>query len=87
MSRERFRSDHRWAPGRMSAYLDEELDANRRARMERHVRECVQCRRLLASLRLLLEALRRLPAPLGGPDSIQLAESVRLRLRESPPHD
>ena len=84
MSRERFRRDHRWAPGRMSAYLDGELDANRRLRMERHVRECAECSRLLAGLRLLLEALHRIPAPGGGPDAVQLAGSVRVRLRDPP---
>jgi anti-sigma factor RsiW len=84
-SLERFRRDHRWAPGRMSAYLDGELDANRRDRMDRHVSECARCRRLLAGLRLVLDALHRLPAPEGGSDAAQLASSVLARLREPPP--
>jgi anti-sigma factor RsiW len=68
----------------MSAYLDGELTASGRARMERHVSECVRCRRLLAGLRQVLEGLHRLPAPRGGSDPLELATSVRLRLREPP---
>ncbi len=68
----------------MSAYLDGELDANRRDRMDRHVSECARCRRLLAGLRLVLDALHRLPAAEGGPDAVQLASSVLVRLKEPP---
>jgi anti-sigma factor RsiW len=76
----RFRLDHRWAPGRMSAYLDAELGQSGRARMDRHTAECPQCRRLIASLRRMLSALHRLPAPAGGADGLDIASSVRLRL-------
>jgi len=83
LTRERFRRDHRWAPGRMSAYLDGELTPERHRRMEHHLDECVECRRLLAGLRLVLEALHRLPAP-SGPNALAFATSIRLRLREPP---
>jgi anti-sigma factor RsiW len=79
----RFERDHRWAPGRMSAYLDDELGPRARRRLEQHAGECVQCRRMLAGLRRTLGALQRLPAPAGG-DAEQIAASVRLRLREPP---
>jgi anti-sigma factor RsiW len=81
----RFGRDHRWAPRRMSAYLDGELALRRRARMERHAGDCPECRWLLASLRQTLGALHRLPTPEGGADPVQLAASVRLRLSEPPP--
>ncbi len=68
----------------MSAYLDGELAAAGRRRLEHHVSQCRQCRRLLAGLRRLLDALHRLPAPSGGADALQIAASVRARLSEPP---
>jgi anti-sigma factor RsiW len=83
--RVRFVLDHRWAPGRMSDYLDGELASSRRTRMQRHVKECPECRQLLAILGRLLDAMHRLPPPVGSADATQIAASVRLRLREPPP--
>ena len=85
LHRARFRRDHRWAPTQMSPYLDGELGVTRRSRMERHVRECAECRALLAALRRMLSALRRLPPPAGGADAIEIAASVRVRLDAPPP--
>jgi anti-sigma factor RsiW len=84
MSQLRFGRDHRWAPRRMSAYLDGELAVMPRSRMERHARECPECRRLLAGLRQTMAALHRLASPDGGADPVQVAASVRLRLGEPP---
>jgi anti-sigma factor RsiW len=81
LGRLRFASDHRWAPGRMSAFLDQDLTARQRSRMERHVSKCSRCRRLLAGLRLVVAALHRLPAPPDG-DATRIAASVRVRLSE-----
>ena len=80
--RARFERDHRWAPEHMSEYLDEELGASERGRMERHLGECQACRRVLAGLRAVVDGLRRLPTPSGGADAIQIATSVRGRLDE-----
>ena len=80
--RVRFVVDHRWAPGRMSDYLDGELASSRRTRMQRHVKECPECRQLLAILRRLLDELHRLPPPVSSVGAPQIAASVRLRLRE-----
>jgi anti-sigma factor RsiW len=79
---QRFRRDHRWAPRRMSDYLDGELATAGLARMERHLGECAECRRLLAGLRQTLEGLHRLSAPSVGIDALQIAASVRARLSE-----
>jgi anti-sigma factor RsiW len=84
LDRVRFRRDHRWAPDRMSDYLDGELVVGGLGRMDRHVGECAECRRLLAGLRRTLEALRGLPSPSGGPAAVQIAASVRARLSEAP---
>jgi anti-sigma factor RsiW len=84
LHRVRFRRDHRWVPGRMSAYLDGELAAGRRTRMQRHAGECAECRRLLTGLSQTLDALHRLN-PLGGAaDAVRIAASVRLRLGDPP---
>lgn len=80
--REPFRQDHRWAPGRMSDYLDRELAPAGRTRMEHHLGECAECRRLLAGLRRTVDALHRLSAPSPGVDAPHIAASVRTRLSE-----
>jgi anti-sigma factor RsiW len=76
----RFWRDHRWAPHRMSAYLDGELRVAGRARMERHVGACHECRTTVAALTLVIDALHRLPAPQGGGGATQIAAAVRARL-------
>jgi anti-sigma factor RsiW len=83
LNREGFRRDHRWAPRRMSDYLDGELAPAGRTRMERHLGECPECRRLLAGLRRTLDGLHRLSAQTTGVDAVQLAASVRARLSDS----
>ncbi len=85
--RARFSWDHRRTPGRMSAYVDGELGSGRRLRLERHVRECEECRRILAGLRETLNALHRMPAPSGDSEPNQIVAAVRLRLREPPARD
>jgi anti-sigma factor RsiW len=75
----RFRLDHRWVPGRMSAYLDGELRPRGRARVERHAGRCPQCRQVLHGLRTLVDLLRAAPAP-REPASRELVAAVRARL-------
>jgi anti-sigma factor RsiW len=83
----RFWRDHRWTPDRMSDYLDGELARNERARVERHVVVCVECRRVIAGLRLVVDALHLLPAPESGRDAIAVAGSVRMALQDPEPSD
>jgi anti-sigma factor RsiW len=80
LDRERFRRDHRWAPSRMSDYVDGELALAGRVRMERHLGECAECRRLLGGLRQTLDGLHRLSAP--SVDPLRIATSVQAHLRE-----
>jgi anti-sigma factor RsiW len=82
VDRMRFRRDHRWAPARMSDYLDAELAPGARARIEHHLGECAECRRLLAGLRRTLDALHRLSPPSGSVAPAGLAASVRAQLGE-----
>ena len=80
--RERFRRDHRWARGRMSDHLDGELAPAGKARMERHLGRCAECRRLLAGLRRTVDVLHRLSAPDDAVEPLRVAAAVRARLGE-----
>ena len=77
--RVRFRRDHGWAPDHMSEYVDGELAPLGRARMERHVRDCPECHRILAGLLSLVDRLGRVGQP-QGVDAVGLATAVRGRL-------
>jgi anti-sigma factor RsiW len=72
---------HRRIPGQMSAYLDGELGARGRTRVERHTGRCRQCRRLLQGLRETV-ALLRARSPAREPAPAQLVSAVRASLRE-----
>jgi anti-sigma factor RsiW len=85
VSRLNFRRDHRWAPDRLSSYLDGQLPAHRRARLERHLAECRECGWLLRGLSQVVDGLHRLPSAASGGDAARIAASVRLRLTEPPP--
>jgi anti-sigma factor RsiW len=84
-ARLRFWRDHRWAPDQMSAHLDGELPAGPRGRMEAHLSECADCRRLFAGLTLVVSALHRLTPSASGLDPAQLAVAVRGRLADGQP--
>jgi anti-sigma factor RsiW len=84
LHRARFRVDHRWTPGHMSAYLDGDLASRARARVERHTSECPECRDVLNGLRRMLGLLRGLPAASTRTRAAGIASSVRRRLHESP---
>jgi anti-sigma factor RsiW len=70
----------------MSDYLDRELDAGERARLERHTSVCPKCRAVLEALRRLTAALARLPITEGAGHGSALAVAVRGRL-DDPPAD
>ena len=69
----------------MSAYLDDELSASSRARMDRHSSECPECRRVLESLGRIVAALGRIRARGGEADPHRIVVAVRARLGEPPP--
>ena len=79
----RFRYDHRWTPGRLSPYLDEDLRSGARRRLERHVAQCPECRGMLRSLERMLLRLGQVPSPTGA-EAPGLAARVRARLDEVP---
>jgi predicted anti-sigma-YlaC factor YlaD len=56
----RHREHCREARAQMSGYLDRELEPGAASAVERHVRWCPSCRRMLANLARTLGGLRRL---------------------------
>lgn len=63
----RFMREHQWASVHASAYLDGELSAGDRDRVEAHAGLCPECRRALRELRWILETLTGLrPMPSEG---------------------
>ena len=73
--------EHRFAQRRMSAYVDDDLSARQRQRVERHADLCPECGPLRRALLRLTAALRDLRRP---PDR-SVAGSVIRRLGESEP--
>jgi anti-sigma factor RsiW len=79
----RFRLDHRWTPRHLSDYMESDLTPAGRRRLEHHVAECDECRRLLAGLRRIVGTLHAVPAPATDADAAAVAASVRARLTDS----
>jgi anti-sigma factor RsiW len=85
LHRVRSARDHRWAPGRLSDYLDGELGPRPLARIERHLAGCPQCLSALRGLERTLHAIRRTGASSPPEETPDIAAAVRRRLREPPP--
>jgi len=56
------KSEHEWVEESLSAYLDGELSAGEKARVEKHLEECHACSEDLATLRQTVVLLKELPA-------------------------
>jgi len=70
----------------MSAYLDSDLSAGARARLEHHAAECPECRLVLAELRYMLVLLHRQTRSEPAADRPAIATAVLRRLHESADH-
>jgi anti-sigma factor RsiW len=69
--------EHRWTHAHLSDYLDDDLSAAERERVEDHVGVCPHCRRVLRTLKRTLQSLMDL-SPDQRPD---VADGVIDRLR------
>lgn len=73
----------------MTDYLDADLDDRTQRRVDRHVRFCPRCRRVLGNLRATIDRLAHLEAPAElEPDDELVARinsSWRNPKRDSPP--
>ncbi len=79
-----FQNEHEYAQENLSAYLDGELDAREKNRVEKHLQECTICQRELAGLRQTVALLRLVPeVPLSRSFLVPLSEGrpqpVRVR--------
>lgn len=72
-----FVRDHRFTRSQASAFLDGDLDADGRRRVERHTHACPPCARLIATLRRTVAALNALSAT-GEPS---VTDGILARLR------
>lgn len=61
MSFLRKKPEHQWVEESLSAYIDGELTARERARVEKHLEECRACTENLATLRQTVTLVRELP--------------------------
>lgn len=59
----RSKREHHWTEAHLSDYLDGDLAAAERSRLESHAGICPDCKRVLATLRRTVEALRALDSP------------------------
>ena len=76
LGRARTNREHRFAQDNLSAYMDGELRPAERARLERHLAGCADCRRDLEALRGTVALLRRAPLK-PVPRSFALPASAR----------
>ena len=56
-------NEHAWVEERLSAYINDQLEARERAQLERHLRDCARCQASLASLRWTISLVKQAPAP------------------------
>lgn len=62
----------------MTDYLDDELAEDERRRIERHVRFCPRCRRVLGNLRATIDRLAALGA--SAPESPEVEDDALARI-------
>jgi anti-sigma factor RsiW len=82
LHRARFRRDHRWTPGHMSAYVEGDLSHRARHRLQRHIQECPECRRILLGLQRMLDRMRAAPRMAAAEETPDITSAVRRRLHE-----
>ncbi len=82
MSFPRNEPEHQWVEESLSAYIDDQLTARERARVEKHLEECQACADQLATLRQTVALVRELPL-LRAPRSFAVRPAA-LRARPSP---
>jgi anti-sigma factor RsiW len=64
----------------MSEYIDGDMDAAGRARIERHAGDCPDCRDLLSSLQTMVATLGSMPGQAGGSVAGVVLAGVQERL-------
>ena len=86
------RADHDWSQSHLSHYLEGDLTARARRRLERHAAECADCSRGIRAMKALLRLLARVDdgketrAPAGAFDRVR-AEAMRPTVKSRPRRD
>jgi anti-sigma factor RsiW len=76
-----FKRDHNWVQPRLSDYVEGQLPARQRRRLERHEGLCPECRRAIRALKKLLQTLPGLRPATGRADVAErTARAVRERI-------
>ena len=58
--------DHQWSQQHLSHYVEGDLRARARRRLERHARDCEECARGIRATRALVRAVHGLGGPAGA---------------------
>lgn len=70
--------DHQWSQEHLSHYVEGELPARARRRLDRHARDCVDCGRGLRAMRAVVHALQGLDGLAGARAPATIFDRVRL---------
>ncbi len=70
--------DHQWSQQHLSHYVEGELPARARRRLDRHARDCVDCGRGLRAMRAVVHALQGLDGLAGARAPATIFDRVRL---------
>jgi anti-sigma factor RsiW len=70
--------DHQWSQQHLSQYVEGELPARARRRLDRHARDCVDCGLGLRAMRAVVHALRGLDGLAGARAPATIFDRVRL---------
>ncbi len=72
-------ADHQWSQQHLSHYVEGDLGASARRRLERHAEDCVDCGRGIRAMRALL----RLVPALAGSEPVRAPAGIFGRVRSA----
>jgi anti-sigma factor RsiW len=75
--------DHPWSQQHLSHYVEGELSARERRRLDRHARDCLECGRGIRAMRALVRGVQGLGLTVGVRAPATIFD--RVRLAGSPP--
>ena len=70
--------DHQWSQQHLSHYVEGELSARARRRLDRHAGDCLDCGRGIRAMRALVRAAQGLGQPAGARAPAAIFDRVRL---------
>jgi anti-sigma factor RsiW len=76
--------DHDWSQGHLSHYVEGDLTARSRRRLERHAAECPDCSRGIRAMKALLGLIARIDTPGDIPAPASPFDRVRADTTSTP---